>query len=759
MGGLAIYMSSKVYLRILQAGIILSLFIVFFVFAGLLFPFITSKQLSFNILMEAMLAVWLVLIMRYPEYRPKKSYITGGLVAYFIAILASIAVSYDPALSFWGDAERMLGLFHLLHFLIFYFILITVFRSWAEWRWLFMVSVAVATVISLIGINGEMVYSRIGNTAYVSGYLIFNLFFTAILFIRTKSRTWRWLYLLPVVIMLWEFALARTSGAIIGLGLSLLAFFLLLGLLHENHSRRRMSLAVFLLAVLGVIIIFSQSGSAWFQNSFLKSLTFQKATFQTRLISWQGAAIEFSNHWLFGAGFGNYAVIFDKQFDPKFYNYARVETYFDRAHNNLVDIASTTGIVGLLTYLSIFAAVAYYLIVRYRSLNNEEGAARLEILILVALILAYFIQNLAVFDSYVTYIGLMMTLGYIFWFVNQAETVSGEDELLLTEGPQPRLVVSSRAEIATLMFFLLLAFLAINQFNLKPWRMFRGVIDGYTLLASGKLSSAVVKYQEALIGTPLDRDGRSTLVNWVAASPGLLQEMDPNQVESILQYVIELARLNVSHNEYDSMAQMQLAQILDVAARQNYQDLALFNYYSGQAIQAIDFAIESSPRRPPVYLIKAQMLLSRGEKEAAIETVQYAINLNRDYPEGYCSLAQFYFFLEAADEEKTGDYLSQVQEPLDKCVDLGGVADIYNPSLLTQALSYYAPKGDQTRSLILAERLVRLDNGNATAWLNLAKLYRASGYEELAFRAYRQAVSLDQTIAQDWQDYLNSLED
>jgi hypothetical protein len=28
---------------------------------------------------------------------------------------------------------------------------------------------------------------------------------------------------------------------------------------------------------------------------------------------------------------------------------------------------------------------------------------------------AYFIQNLAVFDSLVTYMGLMITLGYIYW--------------------------------------------------------------------------------------------------------------------------------------------------------------------------------------------------------------------------------------------------------------------------------------------------------------------------------------------------------
>lgn len=750
-------MSSKVYLRILQAGIIFSLFIVFLVFEDLLFPYITSKQLSFNILMELMLAVWLVFIMRYPEYRPKRNYVTWGLVAYFIAILASIAVSYDPALSFWGDAERMLGLFHLLHFLIFYFIVITVFRSWPEWRVFFIVSVLAATAISLIGINSVPVYSRIGNTAYVSGYLIFNLFFTALLFIRDKSGLWRWLYLLPVPIMLWEFALARTSGAIIGLGISLLAFILLTGLLHENRVRRRVSLVVFLLAVLGVVLIFSQSSQTWFQNSFLKGLTPQKATFQTRLISWKGAAAEFGNHWLFGAGFGNYAVVFDRQFDPKFYNYARYETYFDRAHNNLVDIASTTGVVGLLTYLSIFVAVAYYLVLRYRSLKDGPSAYRLEVLILVSLILAYFIQNLAVFDSYVTYIGLMMTLGYVFWLASQKE-LEMEESMVVEEAPvKRRLVIGDNVEIVTLISFLIVALVAINQFNIKPWRMFSGVIDGYTLLSSGKLSSAVIKYQEALTGTPLDRDGRGTLVSWVAANPEVLQELSPTQADSILQYVIGLAKLNVSHNEYDSMAQMQLAQILDTAARHNYQDLALFNYYSSQAIQAIDLAIESSPRRPPVYLNKAQMQLARGEKAEALETVEYAISLNRDFPEGYCRLAQFYFFLEATDKDKTESYLPKVQDPLDKCVDLGGVADIYTPAMLAQALNYYAPKGDYERSLILAERLVMLDSTNADNWLNLAKLYLTVGYEDLASRAYQQAVAIDKDVAADWQEFLEAV--
>jgi len=100
-------MSAKIYKRVLQGGLIASFVIVFFVFQDLLFPYITSKQLSFNILMEMLLAVWLVLILRYPEYRPRRNYIIGGLVAFLLAILASCAVSVDVGLSFWGDAERI----------------------------------------------------------------------------------------------------------------------------------------------------------------------------------------------------------------------------------------------------------------------------------------------------------------------------------------------------------------------------------------------------------------------------------------------------------------------------------------------------------------------------------------------------------------------------------------------------------------------------------------------------------------------------
>lgn len=751
-------MSAKTYLRILQAGLIASLLIVFLIFKDLLFPYITSKQLAFNVLTEFLLAIWLVFILRYPEYRPKRNYITWGLIAYFVAIFASCAVSVDLNLSFWGDAERMLGLFHLLHFLIFYLILITVFRSWSQWWLLLLSSVAVATIISLIGLVGAETYSTIGNTSYVSGYLIFNIFFSLLLFSRSKYHKWRWLYFLPILIMFKEFWACHTSGAIIGLFLSFLLLFFLLGLFHINKNVRRSSLVIFLAAVIGVIIIFSQYQSAWFQNSFLRNLTSQKATFQTRLISWRGAAADFKNHWLFGTGFGNYAIIFDRNFDSKFFDYAKTETYFDRAHNNLVDIASTTGLVGFLTYLSIFAAVAYYLISLFRKngsrvgTGEESGQRNLEILLIVALLAAYFIQNLAVFDSFVTYIGLMIILGFIYWlFAGQEENIEEIDS-----NQKYFLAISRSWEWTALILLILGTYLFTAQFNIKPWRMFQRVIAGYSDMAMGNYAQGISAYKQALVGTPLDRDGAVTFINTITSNPNLLDSLTADQAQAALDYMISLAQKNVSFNPQDSLMQMQLAQAYDTAARFYYQDLDKFNYYSRQSIEAMDFSIENSPGRAPVYLVKAQMQLFRGESEEAIKTTEYAISLNTNYPEGYCRLAQFYMFIDAKEKKAVKDD-KKLGAALTKCVDLGGVSDINSGTLLITSLNYFTSNNDYLRALKLAERLAFLSGDDAKIWLNLGKLYLIAGDITGASTASARAFALDKTLKADWANFVKTL--
>lgn len=747
-------MSAKIYSWVLRGGIILSLLTVFLIFKGLLFPFITSKQLVFNILIEGLAAVWLILIARYPEYRPRYGYIAFGLIAYFAVMLISCFTGVDFNLSFWGDAERMLGWFHLLHFLAFYLILTTVFRTWKDWRSLFMFSVAAATAVSLIGLMGANVYSTIGNTAYVSGYLIFNLFFCLLLFFRSRQLIWRWLYALPVAVMLAEFWACRTSGAIIGLFFGLWLFVFLSGWLARRRVWRRTVVIVSAALIVLVLTIFSQSQAAWFQASFLKNLTFQKATFQTRLISWRGAAADFKDHPFFGTGLGNYAIIFDKHFDPKFYSYATTDTYFDRAHNNLIDIVSTTGVIGLLAYLSIFAAALYYLIRELRAwrrnrqdgVSRQEYAASREIALIFSLLAAYFIQNLAVFDSLVTYLGLMIILGFINWRTSSASGESAADNPAPAES---RPWVGGQWETVVLIILLAISFLFVRAYNLKFWRMFSGVISGYAEILDGKIAAGTATYKAALSGTPLDRDGRATYISLVAANPVLLQYLEASDADSVLTYAISLAEKNVALSPHDSLIQLQLAQITDTMARFNFRNTFTFNRYLTASLEAIDKSIAASPGRVPLYLTKSQIFLMSGNNEKSIQAAEYAIGLNPDYYEGYCRLSQIYYLLK--DEKLMGNNL-------DECLEKGGLSSLESDLFLQAGITSYIGRKDYVRALVLNERLVQLFSTDAANWLSLAKLYLANGDMERAEAAAQEAISLDKDLQTEWDSVLKAIQ-
>lgn len=750
-------MSPKTYLRILQGGLIASLLAILLVFKELLFPYITSKQLPFNIIMEFLLVIWVVFLMRYPQYRPKKNLISYGLIAYFLAILASCVVSIDFNLSFWGDAERMLGFFHLAHFLIFYFIVITAFRTWQDWRTLFLSSVVVATIVSLNGLLGSQQYSTIGNTAYVSGYLIFNIYFIILLFFRSSNKSARWLYLIPFLIMLIEFWKMRTSGAIIGLGASFLLLFLLLGLSHVNKKIRRGSLVAFLASIALLVFIFSQSQAAWFQNSFLRNLTSQKATFQTRLISWQAAAKDFKNHPIFGNGFGNYSTTFDKYFDSKFYNYATSDTYFDRAHNNLVEIASTTGSVGLLAYLSIFVAAFYYLWREFR-LNGKRvgghdagGLNNLEIIIIVSLISAYFIQNLAIFDSFSTFLGLMVILGFVYWlnFRRHYPAVNDEPENAIFT------IKSDKAEAMLLIGLLIFAYIFANHYNFKTLKLFKGTIDAYVEVASGRLISGIDKYSDILEGAPMERDSRVTLINMIASNPTLLTSVNSQSAGEILDYTIDLARLNVAYNPYDSMMQMQLAQVLDAAARYYYNDLEKFNIYSGEAMQAIDRSIEATPGRATVYFIKSHMHVSRGEIDEAVEVLEKGISLNPNYYEGHCRLANLFLLT----SEEKGVYDDRLDSSLQNCLDKGRVSGSISENLLKLAANYYSEKKDYQKAAEFSEHLAEVSEPSAEIWNNVARLYFIIGEKDKAESAFSKALDIDPSVLDSWVEFKSYVEE
>ena len=747
-------MSQKLYLNILKIGSIFSLIVIFFVFKGLLFPFITSKQISFNIIIEVLFIFWIAFVVKYPEYKPKKSFITYGLIAFFSVLTLSCWTGVDFNLSFWGDVERMLGVFHLLHFLAFYIILITAFRKQSDWNILFIASIIAAVIQSFYVISVNNHYGTIGNTAYVSGYLIFNIYFSVLLFFKYKKNKLKWFFLIPVLIMLLAFEKADTTGALVGLGFSIIMIFLLYGLLIKNRKVKAFTIFAFVfISIFSWVLLVNKNSDFVKKIPVLKNvreLSFQKNTFQTRLISWKAGIKDLKNHPILGTGYGNFAIIFDKYFDPTFYDYTRSETYFDRAHNNLIDIISTAGILGFISYISIFIAVAFYLITSYK----KKKVNLHEFVIISCLLIAYFVQNLAVFDSLVTYISLMIILAYIFWLSNLNEEKlfeNIENKIKKTKEHLTNDRYFENKEIYALGLSALIIFTIMYQYNIKPLQMLTETINGQRAFAQGQINETVDIYRNALSkNTVLDRDSRTSLVRLFIGNPSVLQKMDKEKANETLDYCIEIAEDNVKYNKQDSMNQMILGQILNIAANFNRDNTDKFLFYSDRAFTAINKAIEATPGRIPVYFQKAQFYITRGEQDKAIETLKYAASLSDTYYDSYCHLGRTLLY--AKNEEEAYKYL-------DQCINLGGI-DMISPAGLVKALiNKYVELKDEDKVIKLYVRLTNLEKDNAKNWIILAKLYAKQGKKEKAIKAAKNASKIDPSIKNASEDFIKSLED
>jgi hypothetical protein len=149
--------------------------------------------------------------------------------------------------------------------------------------------------------------------------------------------------------------------------------------------------------------------------------------------------------------------------------------------------------------------------------------------------------------------------------------------------------------------------------------------------------------------------------------------------------------------------EMQLAQIANAAARFSYKDLAKFNDYSGTSLVAINDALEASPGRLPLYFLKSDIELSRGEYADAVATLKTAIGLKDDFVDSHCQTANVFYFLRTnvADYKNSDDAYIEAG----KCADLGGAATLQSTDLMTEAVKYETGQNNTGTAAILQKTL------------------------------------------------------
>jgi tetratricopeptide (TPR) repeat protein len=412
----------------------------------------------------------------------------------------------------------------------------------------------------------------------------------------------------------------------------------------------------------------------------------------------------------------------------------------------VIDIASTTGIVGISAYMLIFVFLGIYLVKLFRA----KRISALEFTLISCLTIAYFVQNLAVFDSLVTYVSLMILLGYVHFLANNKEDKGNSLEILSKS--RDRGLINK--EIYAFLGFGLLMFLIIWNYNILPTKMLTKTIDGQIAFGQRNLPLAISEYREALkYNTPLDRDSRFTLNRSALSYYYLLANMPQKERDETIEFLIEEAEKNVELSPFDTLLQMQLARTADMATR-SHSDSVKRQEYTQLALYAIDKSIEASPGRIPTYFIKSQILLNLGQRDEAISILEYAASLSEDYYESYCQLAQAYLMSQEVDTE----YENLGLVNLDKCLAHDdGYSYIVAVNAIRRGINHYASLGDMDKVVRLYEQLVKYDSKTAQNWIVLAKLYDTRGEYDKAISTIENAVKIDPNLQSDVDEFIKSV--
>jgi tetratricopeptide (TPR) repeat protein len=98
----------------------------------------------------------------------------------------------------------------------------------------------------------------------------------------------------------------------------------------------------------------------------LSAISLSSGTGHTRVMAWQIARQAAEDRPVLGWGPNNYYYAFNKHYDPEFLSYGFAETWFDNAHNALLNTLAVQGWLGLICFLALFLTPAAVCVVGFR---------------------------------------------------------------------------------------------------------------------------------------------------------------------------------------------------------------------------------------------------------------------------------------------------------------------------------------------------------------------------------------------------------
>lgn len=690
------------------------LFIPFIVSGNFFFPFITGKAFTFRIVVEIIFALWLILALRDPSVRPRRSALLVAFGAFLVSLGISTVLSENPHKSFWSNFERMEGYITLLHLGGYLLVVSSMFQTKKLWRRFWNTSIGVSVLVGLFGVfqlagvftinqGGVRVDATFGNASYLAVYMLFHFFITLIALSSWKPQKHvQVLYGVALVLQALMVFYTATRGSILGLvGGLFLAGLIFLVFAKEQKTLRKIGAAVAAVVLIVSGGFFAIKDSNFVQSSpvleRIASISLEEG--ETRFTIWGMAWHGFLERPVFGWGQESFNYVFNKYYEPSLY---AQEPWFDRAHNIFLDWLVAGGVFGLLLYLSLFVITLWYL---WRPKNNFSLTERA---LFTGLLAAYGFHNLFVFDNLMSYVLFIALLAYIaFRNAEERELPNIGGEKRLSQG------VSSATSVGIAVFALVVLYVA----NVPGITRASGLIDAIRPYEEG-ITRNYAEFQEVISSKGLGR-----------------QEAH----EQLLQFATRIRGADVASattQEFkDEVALYSRDRFLEEIERAP-NDARLRIFYSSflrqiglydEALVQVEKAQELTPRKQSVFLERGALALDQGDAEGALASFKQAYELEPEYERARV------FYAATAIRAGARDIADAV------LIEHYGTVNVGDPFIL-QA---YLDVGEVARVVSIAEARVGADPQNIDFHLELAAAYLEAGRRQDAINSIQQAIEIN----------------
>lgn len=427
----------KTLLQIMRGSCFAAPFLVFYVAWNLPFPFVTGRNFLFRVLVEIAFTCWIGLAALRKSYRPTPGNpLLWAVGAFLLTVGLADAIGLNPYRGFWGNHERMEGYLSLLHFGAFFLVLASAFDE-KDWRiiWnLFLVAgvtVAFHTLLAWFGliphISGSMSRpgSLLGNPNPLAVYLLLTGGIGLLLCFGAGSQRLRYLYGVAALLQFVTILFPASRAVVLGLLCGVLLFLLLYAVFGEHQPDRQRAIrrwaAVSAVVLISIPIVYLGALKRDIVSSLQENHVVQTNPLLSRLglsadadpsllarlrvwaILWKG----FRERPVSGWGQESVALLVGRSDDQELFNLA--DLWYDRAHNVLLEWLTAAGVLGLLSYLSLFGC-AFFLL--WRSYSQKTLRA-LKAITLCALLVSYLVQNLFQFDTLMSYVIFFAILAFL----------------------------------------------------------------------------------------------------------------------------------------------------------------------------------------------------------------------------------------------------------------------------------------------------------------------------------------------------------